>query len=76
MARHAGRLVGDLVEQTLHQGRQAAGADILDRAVDLLGEERDLVDSLGNPYRDYRENVPMLIPFTRAKTERGLTPFF
>jgi len=28
-------------------------------------EERDLVDSLGDDYRRYREKVPMLIPFTR-----------
>jgi protein-S-isoprenylcysteine O-methyltransferase Ste14 len=31
-------------------------------------EERDLVDALGDSYRDYRERVPMLIPFTRKKT--------
>ena len=28
-------------------------------------EERDLVDSLGEDYRRYREKVPMLIPFRR-----------
>jgi protein-S-isoprenylcysteine O-methyltransferase Ste14 len=31
-------------------------------------EERDLVDSLGDAYREYRERVPMLIPFTGAKS--------
>lgn len=30
-------------------------------------EERDLVRALGAQYRDYREHVPMLIPFTRAR---------
>jgi protein-S-isoprenylcysteine O-methyltransferase Ste14 len=33
-------------------------------------EERDLVDSLGRDYRDYRNRVPMLIPFTRGSTRR------
>jgi protein-S-isoprenylcysteine O-methyltransferase Ste14 len=28
-------------------------------------EERDLVDSLGDDYRRYREKVPMLIPSIR-----------
>jgi protein-S-isoprenylcysteine O-methyltransferase Ste14 len=28
-------------------------------------EERDLVASLGDAYREYRKAVPMLIPFTR-----------
>jgi protein-S-isoprenylcysteine O-methyltransferase Ste14 len=30
-------------------------------------EENDLIDSLGNSYREYRERVPMLIPFLRTK---------
>jgi len=33
-------------------------------------EERDLVDSLGEPYRNYRKRVPMLIPFTGRKAEQ------
>ena len=35
-------------------------------------EERDLVDNLGDAYRDYREQVPMLVPFTRAKAARKM----
>lgn len=33
-------------------------------------EERDLVASLGDAYRDYRKNVPMLVPFTRGRVSR------
>ena len=34
-------------------------------------EERDLVDSLGDAYREYRQKVPMLIPFAPVKGGRG-----
>jgi protein-S-isoprenylcysteine O-methyltransferase Ste14 len=35
-------------------------------------EEHDLVASLGAAYRDYRRSVPMLIPFSRGRSARGL----
>lgn len=33
-------------------------------------EERDLVNHLGHAYRDYRERVPMLIPFSKRRYEQ------
>jgi len=33
-------------------------------------EERDLIASLGVAYSDYRQRVPMLIPFTRRRSQR------
>lgn len=35
-------------------------------------EERDLVAQLGKAYQEYREQVPMLMPFTRRRFESGL----
>ncbi len=37
--------------------------------VGIQFEERDLVDHLGQPYRQYRDQVPMLVPFTRKRAE-------
>ena len=34
-------------------------------------EERDLIDALGQDYRDYREQVPMLIPSFRSSTDKA-----
>ncbi|MET0230653.1 MAG: methanethiol S-methyltransferase [Rhodanobacteraceae bacterium] len=34
-------------------------------------EERDLVDEFGDTYRDYRRDVPGLVPFTRGRSMRG-----
>jgi protein-S-isoprenylcysteine O-methyltransferase Ste14 len=34
-------------------------------------EEHDLVESLGEPYRDYRKRVPMLVPFARGRVARS-----
>jgi protein-S-isoprenylcysteine O-methyltransferase Ste14 len=36
-------------------------------------EERDLITHLGDAYREYREAVPMLIPFTRRKAANAGT---
>ena len=36
----------------------------------LLFEERDLVESLGDEYRQYRQRVPKLIPFTKPAPKR------
>ena len=38
--------------------------------VALLFEEHDLVESLGEPYRAYRQRVPKLIPFTKSAPKR------
>ena len=35
-------------------------------------EERDLVSSLGGAYHEYRERVPMLIPFAKRRSPAGI----
>lgn len=37
-------------------------------------EERDLVENLGEPYRDYRKRVPMLVPFAHRRGVRAAAP--
>jgi protein-S-isoprenylcysteine O-methyltransferase Ste14 len=34
-------------------------------------EEHDLIESLGQAYRDYKKEVPALIPFTRRQVARA-----
>ncbi|MGH8137771.1 MAG: methyltransferase family protein [Steroidobacteraceae bacterium] len=36
-------------------------------------EERDLLETLGGAYREYRKQVPMLIPFTRGRRSRSVS---
>ncbi len=35
--------------------------------ISIRWEERDLVQSLGDPYRRYRETTPMILPFSRKR---------
>ena len=37
-------------------------------------EERDLVASLGDDYRRYRQRVPMIIPFLRVRRGPAVLP--
>ncbi len=37
-------------------------------------EERDLLAALGSEYRDYRDNVSMLVPVPRRHTTEAVRP--
>ena len=50
---------------------RATGAYIL---IAIQLEERDLIDVLGDDYRQYRARVPMIIPFRARSPEAGPQP--
>ena len=35
--------------------------------ISIPHEEKDIEDALGEPYRDYKRRVPMLVPFMKSK---------
>ena len=65
LRRLADRLLGDADDDGLAPGFRGRDHGVHPDRDPL--EERDLVAHFGKTYTDYREHVPMLVPFTRKR---------